>query len=231
MVRGGTERTFHQAAVTPRMDPTAARVTAVDDVGPDTIALDVETPEGFDAQPGQFVKLSLEVDGEEESRFYTLSSLTVDDTFEITIGIDPEGTVGPRLAELAAGDTVTVSGPFGTAHYEGEDRVVVFAGGPGLGPAIGIAERALSEGGEAAIVYEGDFRVHESRLATLAAAGADVFVVGEGDDEALADAANGALEGDEQVFVYGFADFLDEATAVIEAAGGTPDEAKMENFG
>jgi 3-phenylpropionate/trans-cinnamate dioxygenase ferredoxin reductase subunit len=211
------------------MDETAVRVAAVREVGPDTIAVDFDSPPGFEARPGQFVKLVMRVDGETEPRFYTISSPDVDETFEVTVGIDPDGEVSPQLRELAAGDELTVAGPFGNAYYENEPRVVVLAGGPGVGPAVGIAERALADGGEAAVVYRDDAVVHEGRLAALADAGADVFVLGPADS--LTGAVADALRDGEQVFVYGFADFLDDATSAIEAAGGDPEAAKVENFG
>ncbi|EMA46175.1 Oxidoreductase FAD-binding domain protein [Halococcus saccharolyticus DSM 5350] len=200
-------------------------------VGPETIALDLATPDGFDARPGQFVKLSLDVDGERRSRFYTLSSPTVDDTFEVTVGVDPDGEVAPYLAELETGDSVTMAGPFGSAHYEDESRTTILAGGPGVGPAIGIAERTLDDGGETAVVYRDDDPVHEDRLDALREAGATVHIVGS--DVDLTDPTADALAGDadEQVFVYGFADFLDAATDALAAAGGDPDRAKIENFG
>lgn len=206
------------------------QVAAVRDVGPDTIALEVEVPAGFDARPGQFVKLTGDPGGR-ESRFYSVSSSEVDDTVEVTIEIDPDGTLGPWLAEREAGDALTLTGPFGNAYYEEEPRVVVLAGGPGVGPAVGIAERALADGGEAAVVYRDDAPVHEARLAALAAAGAQVFVLDV--DDAMTDAVAAVLTGaaGEQVFVYGFADFLDLATDAVAAAGGRPDAAKMENFG
>jgi 3-phenylpropionate/trans-cinnamate dioxygenase ferredoxin reductase subunit len=209
------------------MDDTEVAVVAVESVGEDAIAIDFETPQGFDAQPGQFVKVAL--DGVDEARFYTISSPDVAGTFEITVGIDPEGEVGPELADLAAGDTVTVSGPYGDAYYEGEDRVLVLAGGPGVGPAIGIAERALDEGGEAAIVYRDAAPIHDARLTELNERGASVAVVAP--SSPLASSVEPALTDDTQVFVYGFADFLDDATAAIEAAGGDPESAKVENFG
>jgi len=213
------------------MEATRTRVRDNRTVGPETVALDLETPDGFDARPGQFVKLSLDIDGERRSRFYTLSSPAVEDTFEVTVGIDPDGDVAPYLAELEAGDAVTMAGPFGNAYYEDESRTTVLAGGPGVGPAIGIAERTLDNGGETAVIYRDDQPVHEARLDALREAGAAVHVVAEDDD--LSDPTAEALAGDEdeQVFVYGFADFLDAATDALAAAGGDPDRAKIENFG
>jgi 3-phenylpropionate/trans-cinnamate dioxygenase ferredoxin reductase subunit len=213
------------------MDPTETPIRGVHTVGPDAIALDIETPEDFDARPGQFVKLSLEVDGERTSRFYTLSSPDVGETFETTVEIDPEGDLGPQLAALEPDDTVTVAGPFGNAYYEDEARTTVLAGGPGVGPAIGIAERTLDDGGTSAIVYRDDDPIHDERLTALDDAGAAVTVLNE--RETMTDAVENALAGtpDEQVFVYGFAGFLDVATDALQAAGGDPDRAKVENFG
>ncbi|WP_135302564.1 FAD-dependent oxidoreductase [Haloarcula amylovorans] len=211
------------------MDERSLSVVAVRSVGPDSVAIDIETPAEFDAQPGQFVKLTLSVDGEDESRFYTISSPDVADEFEITIGIDPDGDVAPHLADLEAGDEVRVSGPFGSDYYEGESRAVLLAGGPGIGPAIGIAERALQDGNDAALVYQDDDPIHEERLDALEADGVSVTVLS--DEADLADAVAEATDDGGQVFVYGFADFLDEAMAALEAAGVDSDEAKVENFG
>jgi len=211
------------------MDERSLTVTANRTVGPDAIALDIETPDDFSAQPGQFVKLTLEVDGEEQSRFYTISSPDVEGSFEMTVGIDPDGDVAPYLADLEAGDMVRISGPFGSDYYEGEPRAVLLAGGPGIGPAIGIAERALAEGNEAAVVYQDDEPIHEDRLAALREAGALVAVL-DGDAD-LTDAVAEATADGGQVFIYGFADFLDGATAALEAAGVDTEDAKVENFG
>jgi ferredoxin-NADP reductase len=212
------------------MDATVT-VTAVDSVGSDTISIEFESPEGFSAEPGQFVKLSATIDGEGYARFYTLSSPTVQETFEVTVGID-DAEAGPFskfLADLSEGDDVEMSGPYGSDHYEGESRVVVLAGGPGVGPAVAIAERALADGHEAAVVYKDDDPAHEERLTALEAADADVVVTDGDITDAVADAVTSA-EG-EQLFVYGFAGFVDEAVEAIEAAGGDVDGTKIENFG
>ncbi|SDM12813.1 Oxidoreductase FAD-binding domain-containing protein [Halogranum gelatinilyticum] len=212
------------------MDATVT-VAAAQSVGTDTVAIEFESPDGFEAEPGQFVKLSTTIDGEGYARFYTLSSPTVSDTFEVTVGIDSAegGPFSGFLADLSAGDEVEMSGPYGSDHYEGEARVVVLAGGPGVGPAVAIAERALADGNEAAVVYQDDDPAHEERLTALEAADADVVVTDGDIADAVADALTGA-DG-EQVFVYGFAAFVDEAVEAIEAAGGDVDAAKIENFG
>ncbi len=211
------------------MDETPLPVAAVEEVGPDTVAIEFESPPDFAARPGQFVKLTTEVNGQAEPRFYTISSPDVADTFQVTVGVDPDGDVGPVLRSLSAGDEVVVSGPFGNAYYEDEPRVLVLAGGPGVGPAVGIAERALADGNGAAVVYRDETPVHEQRLAALANDGADVTVLGPADS--LTEAVADTLTGDTQAFVYGFGEFLDDATAAVEAAGGDPDAAKVENFG
>lgn len=213
------------------MDATVT-VTDVTAVGPETIAIEFESPDGFRAQPGQFVKLLATVDGEEYARFYTLSSPDVIDTFEITVEIDSaeSGPFSDHLAALTAGDTIDMSGPFGSDYYEDEHRVVVLAGGPGVGPAVGIGERAHADGNAVHLVYRAATPVHETRLSELDAAGASVSITTDEEFAAAVDEAITAAD-DEQVFVYGFDEFVTAATAAIEAAGGDPDDAKVENFG
>jgi cytochrome-b5 reductase len=210
---------------------TTVTVVSVHDVGSDTVAIEFETPAEFRAMPGQFVKLVGVVDGEEYARFYTLSSPDVEDTFEVTVGVSEEG--GPfshHLAALEPGDTLEMQGPFGSDHYEGESRVVVLAGGPGVGPAVGIGERTLADGNDVAVVYLDDDPAHGTRLEELAAVGATVIM-----DDADADLVvhlRDALRGhdDEQVFVYGFADFVDRARDALAELGHEGDP-KVENFG
>lgn len=215
------------------MDPRETTVAGVREVGTDAVAISVATPEGFDAHPGQFVKLSTTIGGETVGRFYTVSSSKVTETFELTVSYDGEegGDFSEYLLSLQAGDPVTITGPFGNEYYEGETRVVILAGGPGVGPAVAIAERALSEGNEAAIVYRDDEPLHENRLAALAVGGADVFILAESAD--LTEAVGNVFSGKpgEQVFAYGFSDLIADAETAITASGGDISAMKSENFG
>ncbi|MFC6787532.1 FAD-dependent oxidoreductase [Halobaculum halobium] len=208
------------------MDATVA-VQSVAEVGPDTIAVSLDSPPEFDGRPGQFVKLTAVVDDAGVSRFYTISSPDTEGSFETTVGLDG-GDFSAYLAGLTEGDEIEMSGPFGDDYYEGEARAVVLAGGPGVGPAVAIAEAALAAGNEAAVVYRDDAPAHTERLDALRERGASVVVTDGAIDDAVAAAVTGA-EG-EHAFVYGFADFVDEATASLDAAGYA-DDAKIENFG
>lgn len=218
------------------MDTTDVAVVDRESVGPDTFTLTFDTPAEFDGRAGQFVRLSADVDGESYARFYTLSSPDTEDTFEVTAEVHEEG--GPfsdYLADLSVGDELTMAGPYGEDYYEGEDRAVVLAGGPGIGAAVAIAEAAVANDAEAAVVYSyGGEPAHTERLDALEAAGATVARLGDdAGAEAFHAAVDDVLTGGEAegVFVYGFADFVDLATEAIEAAGGDVDGAKVESFG
>jgi 3-phenylpropionate/trans-cinnamate dioxygenase ferredoxin reductase subunit len=210
------------------MDGTEVAVRSVETVGTDTIALTLETPPEFNARPGQFVQLAATVDGEEVTRHYTLSSPEADETFETTVGVDSEGSLSPYLADLEPGATVEVAGPFGDSYYEGEESVVLLAGGPGVGPAVGIGERARSADATVTVVYEDDDPAHEERLTSLADAGATVVIT---DDVSSEDVLEVLADARGQTFIYGFADFLDRAIAALDAANIDAEGAKTENFG
>ncbi len=209
------------------MELTQVIITDIENVGKDTIAIDLETPSGFSAEPGQFIQIGMEVDGELIVRHYTISSPYVDDSFEVTIEIDPEGELTPRLRGLEIGDELGIDGPFGRVYYQGEEYPVVLAGGPGIGPAIGIAERALDEGNHPAVLYSDDSPVHRDRLERLMEEDVPVKIL------------DGGLEGldfepldnsSAEVFIYGFSDFVDSVLEITERYGLGEGRVKVERF-
>jgi len=200
-------------------------VEAVESVGERTVALELRTPDGFDAAPGQFLLVRATVDGVEESGYYTLSSPETEGPMEVTVEYVPEGTLAPWLAERTPGDTVEIEGPFGDVRYTGEGPAVVLAEGPGIGPAVGIAERARENGHDATIVFWGQNPPHRDRLDALEADGATVMLV-----EALDEATDAlAAAADATVYVFGFESFVRDAKAVAEAVG--VDDLRAESFG
>jgi 3-phenylpropionate/trans-cinnamate dioxygenase ferredoxin reductase subunit len=212
------------------MEGTEVAVEEVRSVGDDTVAIDLSNPEGWEITPGQFVQVGLGVGEDFVVRHYTVSSPYSDGGFEITVGVDPDGELSPHLAELETGDYVSVDGPFGRAYYEGEKNVVVLAGGPGVGPAVGIGERVADEHAaeNIVVVYVDEEPAHIDRLGVLRGDGATVEILG--DEARLSDAVAETVEDGAQVFVYGFEGFLREAKDALEKAG-YEGEAKLENFG
>ncbi|AHF99523.1 oxidoreductase [Halostagnicola larsenii XH-48] len=212
------------------MDGTPVRVESVRDVGPGTVAIELEAPPSFDPRPGQFVLLRAAPDGEELARHYTLSSPTAADTFEITVGIDPDGDLSPWLADLEGGETVHIEGPMGAITYDGSTDVVAVAGGPGVGPAVAIAEAAHENGKDAAVVYQDDQPAHRDRLEALEADGAPVSIVDADATDALEKTVADHLD-DGQFYVFGFSEFVTTVADSIDDAGGDSDDALIENFG
>lgn len=210
------------------MEDVSVSVRSVQPAGPDAVAITFESPAAFEGAPGQFVRLSATIDDEVVQRFYTLSSPDVDETFEVTVAIDPAGALAPWLAKRMQGDTVTVSGPYGDHYYESERSVVVIAAGPGIGPAVAIGERASETDASVAIVYPAGHPIHRDRLSALDDGGAELFPFDDDLDAAIGSAID-TVGG--TVFVYGFEGFVSDVAAGLEAAGFDPDAAKIESFG
>ncbi|MFW5905665.1 MAG: oxidoreductase, partial [archaeon] len=136
--------------------------------------------------------------------------------------------LSPWLAAREPGDVVRITGPDGDVYYRGEDRIVVLAAGPGIGPAVAIGERARMEGAAVAIVHPADNTVHRERLRSLDEAGATVYPAEDGLEAVTNDAIN-SIGG--SVFVYGFSPFVQEAIRAIESAGYDSEDVKVESFG
>jgi ferredoxin-NADP reductase len=205
----------------------AAELRDVRTLGADTLGLELDTPEGFDGLPGQFLLVRADIDGEEESKHFTIASPDLEDSFEITVEVDLNGTVTPWLAEREIGDEITIDGPYGATAYDDEGDVVTVAEGPGIGPAIAIAERAVARGYDASVIYRSDDPMYGGRLDDLEEAGHGVFLPDEND--ALAGALAASPDGS-TVYVFGFQEFCERVKELVAADGGAGD-LHVESFG
>lgn len=205
---------------------TDVAITRIEDVGDRTIAIELETPVGFEAFPGQFVLVRATIDGKEESGYYTVSSPDVTDTFEITVAVSPDGTLGPWLSRRSVGDEITVEGPFGEIRYSGESDAIVIASGPGIGPAVGIGERAMSADRDVTIVYGGINPPHAKRLTALEEDGAVVVISAD-----IETAVEGIEFTTDETFVFGFEGFVKRVDTALTDAGLDTDDVEIENFG
>jgi ferredoxin-NADP reductase/DMSO/TMAO reductase YedYZ heme-binding membrane subunit len=113
----------------------------------------------FDYLPGQYLNLSLTIDGRKVNRSYTIaSSPTRNGSCEISVKREASGTASRFLHDcVRAGDILDVSAPAGRFTFTGAeaDSVVLIAGGVGITPLMSkiryLTDRAWP--GEIYLVY------------------------------------------------------------------------------
>lgn len=195
-------------------------------VGSSFVVFQFDCPAEFTAFPGHFVQVQATIDGESFGRHYSVSSPFVCDTFDITVAVDQDGTVSPWLAQREVGDRVEIEGPFGQNYYEGGIPVVVIASGPGIGAALGIAERAAANETEFSVLYSNPILAFERHLSRLATTNNPVIYV----KNQLADGIELVLDNGE-LFVFGFRDFIASVESVLKEHGVDVDTVNFENYG
>lgn len=116
----------------------------------------------FSFEPGQFVTLELDIEGETINRCYTISSApTRPHTISITVKRVPGGKVSNWLHDnLRAGDTVRVLGPAGafTCARHGARKYLFLSAGSGITPLMSMSRAHYELGEDRDIVF-----VHSAR--------------------------------------------------------------------
>ena len=120
------------------------------------------SPRLFRFQPGQFITLELEINGETINRCYTMSSApTRPDTFSITVKRKVGGTVSNWLHNnLRPGSEVKALGPAGafTCALHPAEHYLFLSGGSGVTPLMSMARTHYDLGEDKDIVF-----VHSAR--------------------------------------------------------------------
>lgn len=134
----------------------ALKISAVDALTPNSVALSFEIPENlketFAFTAGQYITIKHEVNGEELRRAYSISSAP--SSGKLTVGIKkmPSGTFSVYANEnLKAGDVLQVMPPEGRFVYtmDGQAKnIAAFAAGSGITPIMSIAQTVLEDGSE-----------------------------------------------------------------------------------
>ncbi len=122
------------------------RVVSITPETPDVRTIRLASPDGnhlpFTHQPGQYLVLSLVIDGKKVNRTYTIASSPTQPAWcEITVKREDLGQVSGHLhANLREGDLIQVSAPAGRFTFDGTSAasVVLIAGGVGITPLMSI---------------------------------------------------------------------------------------------
>ncbi|MHA2170713.1 MAG: ferredoxin--NADP reductase [Candidatus Kariarchaeaceae archaeon] len=102
----------------------------------DTCTLRLSLVDQFTWEPGQFIMVNAEIDGNMVRRAYSISSSPTRDYLEITIRQTDEPTMSKYLNERHEGDKLEIKGPYGKFIWkEGiSDRVFCLGAGSGITP-------------------------------------------------------------------------------------------------
>ncbi len=126
----------------PKIWTGSMRVVRIIEETPDVRTFRLATTDGlslpFFHQPGQYLVLSLLIDGQKVNRTYTISSSPTQTAHcEITVKREENGHVSRHLHEvLREGDVVKVTAPAGRFTFNGTqaNSIVLIAGGVGITP-------------------------------------------------------------------------------------------------
>lgn len=101
-----------------------------------------------DYVPGQYLGLSLVIDGEEVRRNYSLSQAPNGRSYRISVKREPSGLVSNYLHQsVGVGDVLNVFPPAGDFTLKPNTTpLVLISGGVGITPTLAMAEAALAEG-------------------------------------------------------------------------------------
>ncbi len=131
-------------------------ISSVTHETPDSVAISFDVPadlaDVFQYQPGQYLTIRHEIDGEELRRSYSIASGPHD---PLTIGVKRvDGGIFSTIAQqLKPGDTLQVSAPDGRFVLKDARRILLVAAGSGITPMVAIAAHALERGTNVTLIY------------------------------------------------------------------------------
>jgi propane monooxygenase reductase component len=122
-------------------------ITEVEVLTPDIrrVELEVTEPAGFSFVPGQYVDVW--VPGCDLRRSFSMANVD-DGRIELIVKRYPEGRFSSLLdGDLAVGDELRFTGPYGAFHMRDTDRpILMVAGGSGMAPVLSLLRKLAAEG-------------------------------------------------------------------------------------
>lgn len=220
----------------------------------DSVAISFDVPDSaqadFEFQPGQYLTLRAEVQGQDIRRSYSIAS---GPGAPLTVGVKrvDGGAFSGFAQALRPGDKIQVMPPEGRFVTQGETSIVLIAAGSGITPMVSIATEALARGAQVTLVYGNRqtdsimFRAALDQLKDrylgqftlihiLSREAQDVEllngrVTGE-KVQMLAQSGAVDLNGAEGVFLCGPGEMIDDVAAMLADRGIDPSKVHFERF-
>jgi ring-1,2-phenylacetyl-CoA epoxidase subunit PaaE len=126
------------------------RIRAIERLSSDTVKVvfDIESNPSFSFEPGQYINVSIHVDGEEQRRSYSICS-GKDEPLAIAVKEVEKGTVSRWFNQQATPDMeIAISAPEGNfTKPKDAKNIVGIAAGSGITPIMALAKATESTGG------------------------------------------------------------------------------------
>lgn len=100
----------------------------------------------LDFNPGQYIGMQVQIDGQEMRRNYSLSAIAGGNQYRISVKREPHGKVSNYLHDqLQVGDSLQLFAPSGEFILTASDKpLVLISGGVGITPTLAMLEAALA---------------------------------------------------------------------------------------
>jgi ferredoxin-NADP reductase len=97
-------------------------------------------------QAGQYVQITVELNGQTHQRYYSLSAMQSDGTFSITVKKVHDGVVSAWLnSQLSVGQTLKLALPQGDFVYKQQAKVLFICAGSGITPCYSMVSDLLQQ--------------------------------------------------------------------------------------
>jgi nitric oxide dioxygenase len=203
----------------------------------------------MDFQPGQYIGVRLDIDGQQHQRQYSLSAASNLETYRISVKREAGGVVSNHLHDaVAVGDTLDLYAPSGAFTLQAGDRpLVLISGGVGITPTLAMLTAALRANRQVVFIHAARngkvhaFRDHVDTLADQYPQLRRHYCYAEHDGAGPAPHATGYLDqqllaqwlpsNDVDVYFLGPTAFMRSVKASLHALGVPAAQTHYEFFG
>ena len=218
------------------------------------VAISFDVPDAlkdaFAFEPGQYLTLRADVNGEDIRRSYSIASTTGE---PLTVGVKKVdgGAFSTFAQDLKPGQTLHVMPPEGRFVTKGARKVVLIAAGSGITPMVSIASDVLEKGGDVTLIYgnqrtdtimfrdaldalKDQYLERFTLIHVLSREPQDVAILNGriSGEKVIALGQAGAVDliGAEGIFLCGPGEMIDDVSAALNAAEIPEDRIHFERF-